>query len=377
MQRTARASGRTQRVAATGVRTQALRRPRHGIPQRRARRSPRQGIAFHWQVGARRAADAGVQARQDRCRGAQSASRGRTAPRDRRGRRVDRRTAGGRCAGGPAGRAQRFSGTGHRCDEPAGRDAGAVDQGLDADVAGHGAGAVAHGRARGPGAATAAGVVEPGAAGRAAARLHGAAVAAVGRLRRASGKDHRTDQGQPLRRSDLAAELAGVVHRARLPAQCRVHEPHGRLGAGRPQDQGAGEVRGVAVRRCGRAVELPGAQSQGAEDAAGHQRREPDQGPAEPARRHAEGQDHADRRGRVRGRQERCHHRGRGGVRERADPADPVQAAHRQGVCAAVRAGAAGDQQVLHPRPAAGQLDDPLRAGAGPSGVRGVVEEPA
>ena len=49
-------------------------------------------------------------------------------------------------------------------------------------------------------------------------------------------------------------------------------------------------------------------------------------------------------------------HRRLGGVRKRAVPADPVQAAHGDGARAAAADRAALHQQVLHPRPAAGEL---------------------
>ena len=52
---------------------------------------------------------------------------------------------------------------------------------------------------------------------------------------------------------------------------------------------------------------------------------------------------------------------GRGGVRERAVPADRVQAADGEGARAAAADRAAVHQQVLHPRPAARELADPLR----------------
>ena len=52
---------------------------------------------------------------------------------------------------------------------------------------------------------------------------------------------------------------------------------------------------------------------------------------------------------------------GRGGVRERADPADPVRAAHAEGARAAAGDRAAVHQQVLHPRPAARELVRALR----------------
>jgi hypothetical protein len=63
---------------------------------------------------------------------------------------------------------------------------------------------------------------------------------------------------------------------------------------------------------------------------------------------------------RLRSRPQRRDHRRRGGVRERAVPADRIQAADQAGVRAPLPGGAALHQQVLHPRPAAGELADPL-----------------
>ncbi len=106
------------------------------------------------------------------------------------------------------------------------------------------------------------------------------------------------------------------------------------------------------------------------EESRRHARREHRQGHAEPAERRAAGPPEHDRRKRFRGRPQRRHHRRRRGVRERAVPAARIQAAHCQGLRAAAAAGAALHQQVLHPRPAARELADPLCGGAGPSRVR-------
>ena len=64
-----------------------------------------------------------------------------------------------------------------------------------------------------------------------------------------------------------------------------------------------------------------------------------------------------------------------GRVRERSAPADPIQAAYGEGARAAAPDRAAVHQQVLHPRPAAGELADPPCARCGPSGVRPVVAQ--
>ena len=63
-----------------------------------------------------------------------------------------------------------------------------------------------------------------------------------------------------------------------------------------------------------------------------------------------------DRRERVRSRPQPRGDARQRGVRERADPAHPVRAAHRRGGQAPAGDRAALHQQVLHPRPAAGEL---------------------
>ena len=82
-----------------------------------------------------------------------------------------------------------------------------------------------------------------------------------------------------------------------------------------------------------------------------------------------------DRRHGVRGRPQRLHDAGQRGLPERADPADPVHADHRQGLQAAAGDRAAVHQQVLHPRSAAGELLRRARGRAGPHGVPGVLAQ--
>jgi hypothetical protein len=122
--------------------------------------------------------------------------------------------------------------------------------------------------------------------------------------------------------------------------------------------------------------QLPGAQPRSPAQGAGHQGREHRPGHAAAVEGRAAGPCVADRRERVRGGPQRGHHRRRGGVRERAVPADRVQAAHGQGARAAHAVRAAVHQQVLHPRPAARELGDPLHGRAGPPGVRGELAQP-
>ncbi len=95
-----------------------------------------------------------------------------------------------------------------------------------------------------------------------------------------------------------------------------------------------------------------------------------------PDRRHPAGPCLADRRERVRGRPQRGQQRGRGGVRERLVPVARVQALDRQGARAADAVCPAVHQQVLHPRPAARQLADPLHRGAGPPHLRRQLAQP-
>ena len=91
--------------------------------------------------------------------------------------------------------------------------------------------------------------------------------------------------------------------------------------------------------------------------------------------RHGEGAHLHDRRGGLRGRQEHRRHPGRRRLRERPDPAHPVQPAHREGARAPAGDGAALHQQVLHHGPAARELARALRDRAGPHGVHGVVAQ--
>ena len=194
---------------------------------------------------------------------------------------------------------------------------------------------------------------------------------------RASRQGERADQGPALLRPGVAEEFARVDVCARVPAQRRVPEQDGRRGRDGSQDQEARQVRRAAVGRGVLAFELPGDQPEGAADVARNRRREPEGRPGKPAGRPAARQDHPDRRDGVRGRQERGDQRGRDRLREPAVPAHPVQAADAEGLFAPLPARSALHQQVLHPRPAARELVHPLRGGAGPHGVRGVVEEPA
>ena len=77
----------------------------------------------------------------------------------------------------------------------------------------------------------------------------------------------------------------------------------------------------------------------------------------------------------VRGGPQHRRHARLGGVRERPHPAHPVHADDGEGVRAAARDRAAVHQQVLHPRPAAGELVRRLRRRPGPHGVRRLLAQ--
>ena len=145
---------------------------------------------------------------------------------------------------------------------------------------------------------------------------------------------------------------------------------------GDPKTRAQGALRRAAVDRRDEPGQLHGAQPRGAEEGARHQGRERDPGPDAAVERPAQGLGVADRRDGVRGRPQRGHQRRLGGVRERAVPAHRVQAADAQGAPAAVPDGAAVHQQVLHPRPAARELADPLHRRAGPPHVRDELAQP-
>ncbi len=176
--------------------------------------------------------------------------------------------------------------------------------------------------------------------------------------------------GSPLRRAGVDDEPVDRLHRADVPAERPHAAADGRRARRRREDQGAHPLRGPAVGRRVVAEQLPRAQPRSAAQGARDRRREHQPRPEAPARRHPPGPHVADRRERVRGRPQCRDDRRRGRLRERAVPADRIQAADREGLRAAVPARAALHQQVLHPRPAARQLADPLRRPAGPSGVR-------
>ena len=136
---------------------------------------------------------------------------------------------------------------------------------------------------------------------------------------------------------------AGVERAAGVPLPARFLPAHledddaggGRCEPGRAH-QAAHALLHAPVPRRGGAVELPAHQSRGAQGRDGKRRRDAAGGHEEPARRHREGPHLDDRRDAPsRSGRNIAVTPGRGGVRERADPADPVRAAHGEGARAA------------------------------------------
>ncbi len=95
--------------------------------------------------------------------------------------------------------------------------------------------------------------------------------------------------------SRVAEQFIGVVLCARVSAECGLHESAGRYGRCRSQDQAAGQVRGVAMGRCGFAFEFSGDQSEGAADVARIARRKSEVGSRQPDEGHPARPHFADR----------------------------------------------------------------------------------
>ena len=105
----------------------------------------------------------------------------------------------------------------------------------------------------------------------------------------------------------------------------------------------------------------------------GDQRREPGPGFRQPARGHRQRQGHRPaphRPDSVRKGQDHRRDAGRGGVRKRAVPADPVHADHRKGRGRAAAVRAAPGQPLLHDRPRAAAEPGQMAGRRGPHGVR-------
>ena len=128
------------------------------------------------------------------------------------------------------------------------------------------------------------------------------------------------------------------------------------------------------------AVELPAHQPRGAARDSGDQCREPRAGHVAAGRGHAQvrrsPQGQPDRHHCVRGRPQSRDDARQGHLSERHLPADPVFADHRQGARDPAADGAAVDQQVLHPRPHAGEEPDQVPRRPGLHRLHHLVGEP-
>ena len=170
-----------------------------------------------------------------------------------------------------------------------------------------------------------------------------------------------------------------------LEAGLSHHHALARPGAGR--DRGSrrahAPARRVLPQAAGKravALQLPHDQPRRAARDAGLERPQPRARHGQPHARSGEvgrrPQHQPDRRGGLRGRPQHRHLARQGRVPERADPAHPVRAEHRQRARDAAADRAALDQQVLHPRPRAAEVVHPLHGRQGLHGVRGVLGQP-
>ena len=211
----------------------------------------------------------------------------------------------------------------------------------------------------------------------AARRRHGAA---HGRGRGAAGGGAR-GRRQPLQRPGVEPQPLLRL----LEAGLSHHHALARPGAGR--DGGSrrahAPARRVLLEAAGKravAHQLPHDQPRRAARDARLQRPQPRARHGQPHARPGEvgrrPQHQPDRRGGLRGRPQHRHLARQGRVPERAHPADPVRAEHRERARDAAADRAALDQQVLHPRPRAAEVVHPLHGRQGLHGVRGVLGQP-
>ena len=198
--------------------------------------------------------------------------------------------------------------------------------------------------------------------------------------RRAAG-DRRGPARPPLQGRGVAGERGLRLHPPVLPALRPLLPERGRRRRRAGREDGAeGGFLHAPVRRRDEPVQLPADQPGGAAPHRRDGRREPAEGPVEPAGGPGARQGPAphphDGRHQVPGRREHRGHAGQGRVPERPDAADPVRADDGDGAEAAAADLPALDQQVLHPRPAPEELLRPLGGGAGPHRLRRLLGEP-
>ena len=228
---------------------------------------------------------------------------------------------------------------------------------------------------------------QPGQAGAGAARLLAGLHDALAEHRAAHhghgdrAGDRRALDRPALQGRRLEGERGLRLHQAVVPAVGALRAGRGEAGrrAG-PEDRAEGGFLCAAVRRCDEPVEFPADQPRGAAQDRRDRRREPAEGPEQPAGRSRARQGQAahqdDRHGGLQAGREHRRLARQGGLPERPDAADPVHADHREGAEAAAADRAAVDQQVLHPRPAAAEQLRPLGGVAGPHGVRDLLGQP-
>ncbi|MBS1215491.1 MAG: hypothetical protein H6R20_465 [Proteobacteria bacterium] len=163
---------------------------------------------------------------------------------------------------------------------------------------------------------------------------------------------------------------------AELPAVRGVPDRGGGSGRSRAARQGPAALLRAPARRRDLPRELRGDQPGSDSPCPGVERRHAVGRSAEPGRRCRQRAHLAVRRVRLRGRTQPGCDRRDGDLPQRAVRADPVRAGHGERARAAAPDGSAVHQQVLHPRPVAGELVRPLRGRKRPHGLHHVLAQP-
>ena len=186
---------------------------------------------------------------------------------------------------------------------------------------------------------------------------------------------------QALRRSRVDVNpVFDVIKQSYLITSELAERAGGRRRRRRADDQAPGRVLHQDAHRRDLAVELPALQSRRAARGDGDAtarasskawRTSP---PIFARRRPA--LDQPDRLLAVQGRRERRHRARQGDLPERADPDPAVRADDQDGLRDPAADLPAVDQQVLHPRPASGEFDDPLADEPGDHRVRHLLGQP-
>ena len=165
------------------------------------------------------------------------------------------------------------------------------------------------------------------------------------------------------------------VGQAVVPALWRIPESDRVAGDASGGGKAPARILGAAVRRRDRADELSRDESRRAEPRVGDRRRQCRRGAQQLCRRRRQGPDHDERRVGICARPQPRRHARQRRLPQRADRAPAVRRDDGEGGEATAADRAAVHQQVLHPRPATGELVRPPRGRAGPYGVHDLVAQ--